>query len=453
LSEPAPAPRRTLGAGATLATLSQVGSALAGGLMGIIVARLLGAAETGRFTVVLTAGVVLTTLTSLGVEVGLNYHVSRRHWPAAAAVRQSQLAALVLGLAAGAAGVVLWLLLESSAFRGIPLWLLCAGLAAVPFSLSWTYTSFAALAQDRYEAYSVPPPAQNGAALLLAGGLAIPFGIGGAVAGVTASHAAVAAGMLVWGLRAFGAPPAGWVRDSLRRLKAAVAFGFRANLSNVLQMFNYRADLFVLNAVATQADVGRYAIAVSVTALGQLMPRALAAVVMPRVAALDATAESAALEMVMVKSVRHAVVIAAATAVILAAGLQLVPFVYGSEFEGTIVLGLILIPGITALGIGGVLSSSIVGKGKPQYSLYNVLIVTPPTLALYAVLIPSLEASGAALASSLSYCGSTLIAWFYFRRATGLDRRVLMPGRDELADYRLLLARIRARLASAADSG
>ncbi len=105
---------------------------------------------------------------------------------------------------------------------------------------------------------------------------------------MSASHAVVALGIYLWGARTFGAAPVGGCARPWRRPARAVSFGLRANLGNILQLFNYRADLFVLNAVVSQGEVGRYAVAVSVTALGQLMPRALASVVMPRVAALDA---------------------------------------------------------------------------------------------------------------------------------------------------------------------
>jgi O-antigen/teichoic acid export membrane protein len=448
VSEPAGIPRRTVGAGATLAVSSQVVSAVTGGALGIVVARLLGPDGTGEFNLVLTSTVVLTVVCSLGVEVGLNYRVSGGAWSAAAALRQAQLAALVLGGVGAALGIGLAVALEDSLFRGVSLTSLAVGVGALPFALSWTYSSFAALATDRYEAYATAIGAQNVVALLLGGGLGAAFGVTGAVAGVSASHAAVALGIYIWGARAFGSAPIGWLQDAVARLRDAAAFGLRANVGNILQLFNYRADLFVLNAFVSQGEVGRYAVATSVTALGQLMPRALASVVMPRVAALDAGTERAALDMVVVKSVRHAVLMALAMSVVLAAGLLLVPLVYGSEFEGAIVLGLLLIPGISFIAVGAVLSSTIVGKGKPQYSLYNVLMVTPVTLGLYAALIPALGAVGAALASSVSYIATTVVAWFYFRRVTGLSAGALRPGADELRDYRALIGRIRVRARS-----
>ena len=81
----------------------------------------------------------------------------------------------------------------------------------------------------------------------------------------------------------------------------------------------------------------------------------------------------------------------------------------------------------------------MVGKGYPQYSLYTALIVTPPTLGLYLLFAPTLGAPGVALASSLSYAGTSILASFFFRRVTELRIRSLLPGRDEISDYRELL--------------
>ena len=71
-------------------------------------------------------------------------------------------------------------------------------------------------------------------------------------------------------------------------LRAAMRFGSKTYPANVLQFLNFRLDLFLLNALATTADVGRYSVAVSVTSVMWLLPRALSAVVFPRVAHLSA---------------------------------------------------------------------------------------------------------------------------------------------------------------------
>ena len=41
--------------------------------------------------------------------------------------------------------------------------------------------------------------------------------------------------------------------------------------ANLLQLLNYRLDIFILSALATRSAVGVYSIAVSVTALGWVL--------------------------------------------------------------------------------------------------------------------------------------------------------------------------------------
>jgi O-antigen/teichoic acid export membrane protein len=172
-----------------------------------------------------------------------------------------------------------------------------------------------------------------------------------------------------------------------------------------------------------------------------LLPGALSDVLFPRVAHLHAQeGESAAaqLEMVEVKSIRHATIVVLGCAGLVALALLfLVQPIFGSEFGPATELGLILLPGAAAIGIAGVFSATIVGRGKPVYSLYSALVVTPVTVLLYVWLIPWLDATGAALASTMSYCLSFVVAAVFYHRTTGrrVDR-LLLPTRSELDDLR-----------------
>ncbi|MEA2388740.1 MAG: hypothetical protein QOG41_1513, partial [Thermoleophilaceae bacterium] len=67
--------QRTVGAGATVVTASQLVTAGALGLTGVVIARVLGDADTGSFNVVLSALVLLAIPSSLGIELGASYRV------------------------------------------------------------------------------------------------------------------------------------------------------------------------------------------------------------------------------------------------------------------------------------------------------------------------------------------------------------------------------------------
>ena len=218
--------------------------------------------------------------------------------------------------------------------------------------------------------------------------------------------------------------------DSSSPLRSAFRFGRRAWSADVLQFLNYRLDLFMLAACATRADVGRYSVAVSLTMLAWLAPAAIGHVLLPRTASLDSAAQTGRL----VESrrtgqppgvIRHTVVLQLPTGVAIV-GILLVRRhspLHGPPFHQSIGLGLLLSPGVLILSIAKVISSVVTGRGFPQYSVYNVLISVPVTLSLYFILIPPLGATGAALASSASSTLTTVVAMYFYRRATGSSVR------------------------------
>ena len=421
-----------------MTAVGKVGVAAAVALTAIAIARLLGPSGSGAYFVAQSLILLLTVATTLGIEHGIVYFVSSGRWDARSAFGTALKMAILLGLAGALVGLALRLAVPS-AFPGLPVWLVAIAVVGLPFALTWFFASFVALATDRYEAFVLPPFVQAAGALALAVLGALLYGVNGAVIGMTASTVLVGVGTAVWAFRQL--PHEGSRADGL--LRRAISFGLKGYAANALQLLNYRLDVFVLATVASAATVGQYSVAFAVTSVLWLLPGALADVLFPRVAHLHGRDDERAaeqLEMVETKSVRHATIVAVVSGAFVAfALLFLVVPIFGSEFAPATELGLILLPGAAAIGIGGVLSSTIVGRGKPVYSLYSALIVTPVTVGLYLWLIPWLDANGAALASTISYSLSFVVAMFFYHRATGRRvARLLLPSRSELDDFRAL---------------
>jgi O-antigen/teichoic acid export membrane protein len=441
MSEAAPRP---LTGGVVMSATSRITVAITGAATTIFIARLLGPDGTGAFAIALTLITMLTAFTTLGIEHGIAYFVSSRRWNAGHAHRTAQRVALVSG-AVGAAIALGLRLLFPSAFSGLTVEMTVVVLGALPFSLSWFYATYVALAIDRYEAYVLPPAVQSAIGLVMVGVLAAVWGLAGAVVGIAASHLLTAVYTKLLMRRSLPPPDESPSAGQLRR---AVRFGIKGYAANALQFLNYRFDLFILAGVAAAADVGQYSVGIAVTSVMWLLPRALSDVLFPRIAALSAReTQSGASERAFVeaKSMRHTVAIVLVSTIGLAGSLLLlvVP-VYGEDFRPAIELGMILLPGVALLALSGTLSATFVGRGHPGYSLAITLITTPVTIGLYATLIPSLEATGAALASSISYAVTFLLAVVFYRHVVGepvLSRFV--PTRSELADYRALAPAIR----------
>jgi O-antigen/teichoic acid export membrane protein len=425
-----------------MSAASRIAVTVLGASTTVLVARLLGPTGSGTYYVAQSLLAILLVATTLGVEHGITYFVSSGGWTPRAAYRSSMGMVLVMGAVGAVVGVGARLL-APSAFAGLSVWLTAIVVGSLPLALIAYYTRFVAVAIDRYEAYTFPPAGQAAVALVGAVPGAVFFGVDGAVLAGVFAVVLTGLGLMVWARRRLP-PSKGSEGGHLRR---AISFGIKGYASNAIQLINYRLDLFILASVASTAVVGRYSVAVAATTLLSLLPSALADVVFPRVASLRAAGETADLEMVETKSVRHAALVVLMSALVLTAALELlvVP-IFGEAFRGSIDLGLILVPGAAAIGLTTVLAATVVGRGKPIYQLYVVLATTPVTLVLYAILIPSLHASGAALASTISYALTFVLECIVYRRATGRQvLPLLVPTRSELDDVLSLGRALRVR--------
>lgn len=409
----------------------------------IVVARVLGPGGAGGYAVAVSLIAVLTVTTSLGIENGLIFRVASGLWEAGDAFRAASKAALLAGSIGAVAGVVTRLLVPS-AFADLSVALTAVAAAVLPFALVTIFATSCAVAIDRYEVYALVPTVQAALVLLATAVGALVFGLSGAVVGMAIAIGLVGCGSTVWGLGLAHGPRG----PELGQLGSALRFGVASYGANALQVINYRLDLFILSVVASSAVVGQYSVAVAVSSVLWLLPRGLSDLVFPRVAQLSRSGQEAEREMVEAKALRHAVLVVGTTAVLLAVLVDALTVpVFGEAFRPAIALTLILIPGAALAALARVLAASVIGRGKPIYALYAALITTPLTVALYVGLIPWLHASGAALASTLSYSMSFLLFAWYFERTSGTSvLPLLVPTRSEIDDFRVLFRTFTARL-------
>jgi O-antigen/teichoic acid export membrane protein len=227
----------------------------------------------------------------------------------------------------------------------------------------------------------------------------------------------------------------------LARLRASAAFGWKLYAANVLGLVILRFDLFFLNASAGGRQVGYYAAALAIASLATLGADAVGGVLFPRVAALSSHADSDKLLDTETRALRHATL-----ALVLGAGLStlilltLLEPIFGARFVPARVPGLVILPGMAALGLAGAFYASLAGRGRAGYALTAGLTLAPISILLYLVLIPRFGATGAALASTIAYTASATLAGLFLQRESGRPTlRRLVPGRAELDDYLLLL--------------
>jgi O-antigen/teichoic acid export membrane protein len=230
-------------------------------------------------------------------------------------------------------------------------------------------------------------------------------------------------------------------------LKESVSFGFRGYLANVVQFFNYRLDMFVVNYFVGVANVGWYSTAVTGAELLWYIPQAVATILFPRTAAIGV--EEA--KLFTPKVCRNTLLITLIAALGLSAvGKPLIIFVYGEAYAPSVIALWLLLPGVVALSISKVLCSDLAGRGLLQYGAYSSAISLVATVVCDLFLIPRWGIAGAAVASSISYCIATLVVLFCYARISGNGLAiVLIPRKEDIITYRRYCSSLARRLGMA----
>jgi O-antigen/teichoic acid export membrane protein len=425
--------RRSLRSGILAKLAAHAGIAVGTGLISIVVGRVLGPTGAGAYAVAVTYLAALIVVASLGFESGIAYFVGQAKWAPRGAFVASQVLALLFGILGAAAAFGVYEL-APDAFSGVNETDMLITLAALPFALMWMLSCAVPLALDRYEAHAWPIAGQALGGLALTVPLALMNDLRGAIIAWSASHIVTALLYAVYLAKSL--PP----RDETpSHTRQALRFGLQTYVNNVLQFLNYRVDIFILTAfVGASAEVGHYAVAATVATTLWMIPWAVSSVLLPRVAAISGDDEDAA--EVEGKALRHTVLVMVASSLALIPLLIVgIPLVYGDDFRPAATLAILLLPGVACLGVSSVLVSATAGRGHPRYAMINGLLTTPLAIVLYIVLIGADGATGASIASSISYIFAFVLAAIFYRRATGVPLRTLIPTRLELRDYTDLL--------------
>lgn len=165
---------------------------------------------------------------------------------------------------------------------------------------------------------------------------------------------------------------------------------------------NANLDQLVLSQTVQPADLGCYAIAVSLTLLPVPLVAAIGNVAFPRLASQRAvTDQTRRLQRV---AVLGSCGIAAAMLVPLAlVAYWLVPLVFGAAYRSAVPMLWILTPGAIFLACGQVVGDLLRGRSQPSVVAWAQGLAAIFTVVLLFALLPVVGVYGAAIASTISY--------------------------------------------------
>jgi O-antigen/teichoic acid export membrane protein len=189
---------------------------------------------------------------------------------------------------------------------------------------------------------------------------------------------------------------------------------------------NAYLDQLVLSQTVPPADLGRYAVAVSLTLLPVPLVAAIGNVAFPRLAAQRTTGQQ--VKQLQWVAVTGSIGLAAGLLLPLAAvAYWLVPFIFGAAYRDAVPLLWILTPGAVFLACGQVVGDLLRGRSHPSVVAWAQGLAAVFTVVLLIVLLPLVGVYGAAIASTISY-GVALAAmlrrlWRLPRHARGSGPR------------------------------
>jgi O-antigen/teichoic acid export membrane protein len=183
---------------------------------------------------------------------------------------------------------------------------------------------------------------------------------------------------------------------------AAICFGLRAHLSNVITFLNYRIALYLVSFLLDPTAAGQYALSIQLAEVLWLIAGAASVIVFPESAAHTST--PAALR-AMVRQVALSVFKFTAAGALLAGALApaVIPWVFGRAYGGAVLPFVILLPGVVMWSYMSVVANSLAGMGCQRVNILGALLSLTLNSAGCLLAIPVWGMRGAALASTVAF--------------------------------------------------
>ena len=190
------------------------------------------------------------------------------------------------------------------------------------------------------------------------------------------------------------------------------SFGWKTELSSLLQFFNYRLTYYMLDFYIGRGSVGIFSIGVTIAEAIWIVSRSMSMVQYSNVLKQGNTWQSR--QETMSLALISLGVSAACVLVIVLLPSSLFAFIFGSEFGNVNRVVLFLAPGILAIAF-----SNVLGNYFSSIRHLNVLIVKSAlglvfTFVLSLWLIPKFQIDGACIVNTASYVVSSVVLLGYY---------------------------------------
>jgi len=378
-------------------------------LSSTLMTRMLGDVGRGEFALLTNQVVLVSMLISLNLGLGITYFTSKAAEEGKAVIGT---AATLVIISALMLPLLLWAISSSVGLTGILMptgrttWAYWGYVyAGIVFNLVNTSTAAVFLALKRFRIL-------NGMSILNAGLSAIGFTVAflvrdqippddvfPIVLGVSFAVMLLQSSTwsILYALHVKQWPVPVWTWAVVRPILAFCLVGYFSNLINLV---NYRFDIWVVHQYQGTASLGLYAVAVGVGQLLFYIPEPFSRVVQPYL--FGQVKDEMLSRFKAVSRLNFTALLALAMTLGLLAN-WIIPLLYGDVFKASTLALRLLLPGILFSGTSKLLSQLVVQGGLQRFNLYGTSGAALLTVILDLLLIPRWGIEGAALASTCAY--------------------------------------------------
>ncbi|WP_040493407.1 lipopolysaccharide biosynthesis protein [Ilumatobacter nonamiensis] len=408
---------------------------------GVLNARLLGPSGRGEVAAIMAWVVTAAAIGGLGFTAGLSYLQATARWPSPSLLAGSLVSVLVLGTASLAITELLipigfgeqsddvislarvmmftiYIVMAANAMRSL-------------VSSNRFFLTFAVLVVSQPLVYAV------GALVLW---ISDSYTVGWVLAVQIAGFGVTALGgvivlVLVSGLRA----------ADVGETRTAIGYGVRSFGATLSRIANARLDLVVMPAFVGAAQIGLYAVAISVGSMMVALFEQVSRVVLTSTAQAEEDERGRLVERILRIVALGAIAIALFLAVF---GPDLISLVYGADFRAAGTSLRLLLPGLVLWTCNMVITGSLMGANRPgRPSIAQALGVVVTVVGLWWS-VPRYGAEGAAATSSIAYASVCSVNYIFLRDRFDVSLRRTLSPRALVVDVRGLWRRLLPRLRS-----
>jgi O-antigen/teichoic acid export membrane protein len=419
----------------------QFTSIVIGTLLIIIIARMLGPELQGEYALITNFPAILMMFINLGINISTVYYVSRQEIDPGESFFNNLIIGVILSIIGVIAGFIAIYFFGDLLFKDIDdhsyVYFI---LIAIPFMLMNTFFQTIFQGIQDFKVFNTILVVTQISNLLLVLILIVlfDFGLMGALIAFISGHALTLLFILVFSVKRFSL-----TRENLRLnvpyLKKSFHYGFKSYMSNLVTFMNYRINIYLLGFFVGNTAVGLYFTALTLGEKLSVFTQSISSVLLPKIASMGTEEERNHLTSIVS---RFTMIFMLLFSVVIFFVIDFLAPVLGNQYKETPFFLKILLPGISLLAVEKILSNDIAARGKPEINMYVSIFNVIFSTILNIVLIPMYEATGAAIATSISYSLSFVIKAVLFKKVTGeAFTKFLLFKREDISLVKKLLLR------------